>query len=333
MAKKRRPEQTRSASAEGGTLVLDATQTEVPPVKQGESFESQVVFQDAQQLHPQDFLSDTPTPGFSVRFRQALLNAGEDYRQLLQAYGVLRGTLTVNVTVGQNPPDAWYQETDTWMIEAARAAIRNPGRSQKANETPEGLLIKALFQPSIAAKAIAPKSGIGQDSGLNEVQHPLDRMPSVEEQFQSLLQVISQESPPDFVAQSERFVSLGHTFRKTIAAILQAPLNAHLKTLPQETPKEKQAIAVWVNGQMRNLGLAIRCPKTGRPSVLISDIKESGSEIGRFRLENRDEEGAKARTLTSKSLPELELMEDLPRKEPLLNWRRRAEQREPRQRG
>lgn len=334
MAKQQPSDRSRAVTTQVGvTRVSKPARSETDPaVKEGDLFDIQVTLNGDSQLRPQDFSSDAPSPGFSVRFRQMLLNAGDGYLQLLQADNSLRGTLTVTIRVDKSPPEAWYQETDAWMLNAARAAIRNPERHRRAKGTPKGLVIDAVFQPGTTAKTLAPSSNTGQGTKLNPVQPQPSRMPSTDEQFQSLLQMISRESPAGFAAKAERFIEVGHAFRKTVASLLQGPLNDHLQTLPQETPHEKQAIAVWVNAQMRALGLAIRCPKTGRPSVLISDIKESGSEIGRFRFENRDEQGAKVRSWTSTTLPELELMEDLPRREPLLDWSQRTRKKETRKR-
>lgn len=130
----------------------------------------------------------------------------------------------------------------------------------------------------------------------------------------------------EYAARYSRLHELSHEFRSEVARQLQPTLNSELQKMPQDSYAEKQALASWVNGQLRELGLAVKCPKTGRPANLVADIKEAGSDVSRFRFEIRDENGKKARTLASRELPELELMEDEPRQEPLLKWTERLRQ-------
>jgi len=132
--------------------------------------------------------------------------------------------------------------------------------------------------------------------------------------------------PGDYAARYKELQELSHEFRTEVARQLGPAMNAHLKKMPQDSYAEKQALASWVNGQLRALGLAIKCPKTGRPANLVADIKQAGSDVSRFRLEIRDERGKKTRTFASRELPELELMEDEPRQEPLLKWSERVRQ-------
>ncbi len=106
-----------------------------------------------------------------------------------------------------------------------------------------------------------------------------------------------------------------------LAAAVQPRLNAHLRSMPHETYGEKQALATWVNHELHNeLGLAIRCPRTGRPAILIADTRDGKDVQGRFRLEVHDERGRKARTYTASALPDLELMADPPRRESFFRW-------------
>ncbi len=103
-------------------------------------------------------------------------------------------------------------------------------------------------------------------------------------------------------------------FRAQVASVLAPRLNAHLKTLPQDNYADKQALATWVNNELRQLGLAIRCPKTGKPATLVADSRGQG-EYARFRLDVRGDDGRHLRTMTSTTLPEFELIEDEPRRE------------------
>ena len=118
-----------------------------------------------------------------------------------------------------------------------------------------------------------------------------------------------------------RVTELRTAFHRFLAEQLQSRLNAHLKTVPQESYQEKQALASQVNRELRELGLSIRCPRTGLPAILIADVREPSEGSSRFRLEVATAEGGRRRTYTAATLPDLELMVDNPRCESLARSR------------
>lgn len=103
--------------------------------------------------------------------------------------------------------------------------------------------------------------------------------------------------------------------QSAIAETLAPALNAHLDSQPQNTYTEKRHLATWVNHELHQLGLNIRCPVTGMPAILVADRKGEADEPSRFRLEVRDGLGHKRRTYCSQRLPVLTLMEEPPRRE------------------
>src|SRR5665213_3834754 len=127
--------------------------------------------------------------------------------------------------------------------------------------------------------------------------------------------LVMEALPDDCVACHARIEELSAAFRWEIAEAMQRRLNAHLKTLPHETFEERKLIASFVNMELRELGLTIRCPKTGKPAILIADVKDAEHDKGRFRLQVCDEKGKNKRTVTCYGMIELELMPDAPRKE------------------
>lgn len=122
-------------------------------------------------------------------------------------------------------------------------------------------------------------------------------------------------APSDYEGRRAVLSDVSHAVRGEVAEALQATLNAHLRTMAHETYQEKQAIATWVNRELHELGLTIRCPRTGRPSILVADVRGPDDQQGRFRIEARDENGRTARTFCSTRLPDIELMEEPPRRE------------------
>ncbi len=83
-----------------------------------------------------------------------------------------------------------------------------------------------------------------------------------------------------FLAQREALTSLS-------ARHLRDPLNTHIASLPKDSYEEKRQLAIWLNSELRSLGLAIRCPKTGLPTYIHAHIGREPT-VGRFRLDYWD---------------------------------------------
>ena len=120
-----------------------------------------------------------------------------------------------------------------------------------------------------------------------------------------------------------RLEGLTHDIKLQVAAHLQPKLNAEAHAMPHGTYEEKKTLAKWVNDELRRFDLAIKCPKTGQPSILLVG---SGNhpEIGRFMIEHKTPEGKRVRPVNTPELPQLDLMEANPRREALLEWRDRV---------
>jgi hypothetical protein len=115
-----------------------------------------------------------------------------------------------------------------------------------------------------------------------------------------------------------------HAFREVTAEVLGPRLNAHLNSIPQDTLVEKQALATWLNEQLRAIGLAIKCPKTGLPGILKADFKDSANDsVSRFRVEVWDPGRGRYQSFSSNTLWDLTLMEAPPRRESLSRGFRR----------
>ncbi len=139
---------------------------------------------------------------------------------------------------------------------------------------------------------------------------------SGESKWATLVQSQLARLPAEYAQRYAAASEMRHAFQSKLAESLQESLNEHLKTVPQDTLIEKQALASWVNEQLRLQGLAIRCPKTGLPAILVADFKDAQSEdISRFRLEVRDPRRGRYKSFSSGGLFEFTLIEDLPRQE------------------
>ena len=71
-------------------------------------------------------------------------------------------------------------------------------------------------------------------------------------------------------------------FQDLLAARLTPAFNAHIAEQPSQTLEQKQVLAQRVNAELRGVGLAIRCPRTGKPAILRGD-HGGNPERGRFQ--------------------------------------------------
>jgi hypothetical protein len=143
---------------------------------------------------------------------------------------------------------------------------------------------------------------------------------NIESEWRRLTQQLLATLPRDYQSCRRTLAALSHAFRNELAEAFEGHLNTYIQTLPQQTYQERKVIASFVNEELRELGLAIKCPRSGRPAILIADVKNSTDGTGRFRLESRNDGGHKYRTRTSSKLFALNLIEDSPRKEGMARW-------------
>lgn len=115
--------------------------------------------------------------------------------------------------------------------------------------------------------------------------------------------------PRDYASRRNSLGQLHDAIRTEIAIALQPSLNEHLKTMPHETYEDKKALAIWVNAQLRGLGLAVKDPKSGKPSSLLGD-RGNRHAFGRFKFRYQTDAGVWVTGATSVSLPVLEPVPD-----------------------
>lgn len=94
----------------------------------------------------------------------------------------------------------------------------------------------------------------------------------------------------------------------------------------QETFAGRKQLVRWVNGECRLLGLAVACPKTGRPSLLMTDTNGGRIGLGSFKFESVDAQGHKVRPCNRSALPELVLVPDVPERAHSAHWARHVGQ-------
>ena len=95
-----------------------------------------------------------------------------------------------------------------------------------------------------------------------------------------------------------------------IGAALTDSINAEAAQRPQDSLAEKRDLASWINHELRQLGLTLAFPGTGRPAILTATPgRRDADEGSRFRLEAKDEHGRRVMSGSLGWVPKLELIE------------------------
>lgn len=127
------------------------------------------------------------------------------------------------------------------------------------------------------------------------------------EQFCKNLKREFEVLPNDFDTQRTKLRERAIAFRGVIAEVLEPLLNERAASMPQDTYEQKKIVSKWINTELHELGLAIRCPKTGQPAHCLANPGGTPG-VGRFHLETVDTKGKRHRTVTAVKLPTLSLM-------------------------
>lgn len=130
---------------------------------------------------------------------------------------------------------------------------------------------------------------------------------AIVEDFKRDLRAKLAELPSGYEERSELFADLQLTLRAATAERLEETLNQRAGDFEKESYEQKAAVARWVNGELRRLGVAVRCPKTGKPAFLVGH-PGGRPGIGRFQLEITLDNGRPHRTVSSTAFPHLTLM-------------------------
>jgi hypothetical protein len=112
------------------------------------------------------------------------------------------------------------------------------------------------------------------------------------------------------------FRLLREAFHEELVAAIQPSFNEYFHNQPHFTKEDRNLLASNINRDARHIGLTLRCGRTGHPASISHGMKDTNSDIMRFRIRIY-ERGRPSITLTSTELPELELMPDPPRVEAL----------------
>lgn len=152
---------------------------------------------------------------------------------------------------------------------------------------------------------------------------PEEDREGIEAQLKRIGDLCAERKRDDYESLHARLMEAREQFHELLAGRLAQAFNKHLASLPQDTLQEKRDLARHANADLRHLGLAVKCPKTGEPAMFYGDPGHIPDK-GRFQLGLVSEEAARKRTFTSQTLFQVELMGRPVRREPLAEWAERA---------
>lgn len=220
--------------------------------------------------------------------------------------GKVQDTALVTGALTESPQHARALWTRVLSRESAAAAADKEGVSAsdwevEAENRLQGDALAAT--PGVAGhhqvQSREDRPGQGAVEAVRDIKEEVERIVTQARSIDALL-------PSEYGTRREWLRRLDVGIRNMIARSLGPALNEHLAAAAQSTYDEKRALARWVNGELRSLGLAIQCPKTGLPAFLVGH-PGGAPGVGRFHIEVV-ESGQVRRTVTSTSLPVLALM-------------------------
>ncbi|MCK6484484.1 MAG: hypothetical protein HUU22_02225 [Phycisphaerae bacterium] len=126
------------------------------------------------------------------------------------------------------------------------------------------------------------------------------------ERVRRAIRAVLAESSSSYDSLRGQLLRLNDLVRSETGAALQPALNERMQRMPHATYEEKKELAKWINGELREFGLACRCPKTGHATSLQANPGHD-ERVGRFRFDRIDESDRRTSTFTTTELPTLEL--------------------------
>ncbi len=123
------------------------------------------------------------------------------------------------------------------------------------------------------------------------------------------------ELPENYEDKVRNLSVVRRVMHEEIAAVLEPAFNRRIGQMPYDQLEDKRRLCSWANAELRQLGLTIKCPQTGHAGILVTNPHDADDDRGRFRLEVRGDSGKPIRTLYSRDIPPLCLMELSPRSE------------------
>lgn len=143
-------------------------------------------------------------------------------------------------------------------------------------------------------------------------------MEEQDEQTRRSVRALFETTPAEYESAMHRFAQLSRIFHSELARAVEPVINNRLRTLPpQHDVEAKRTLVADLHQALSILRLTIQHPETGRPAYLSSVARDHLDTVGRFRIEDREDGGRRTSVYARSTLPELRLMEQPVKEEPL----------------
>ena len=127
---------------------------------------------------------------------------------------------------------------------------------------------RSYLECSAMASRRPPKSRPASD-GASET--PTGEGARLRTAWEAATEALLKSLPDAFQPLTGNLRDVDASFRGALARRIEEAFNQHVGGLPAATYDDKRALARWVNAELRRFGLAVVCPKTRRPAVLLAD--------------------------------------------------------------
>jgi hypothetical protein len=129
---------------------------------------------------------------------------------------------------------------------------------------------------------------------------------TIQEGLNRIAELLAERDRESYEALRGRLREAREVFHELLADRFERGFNERLTKNSHSTYAEKLKIACRSNADLRLLGLAAACPKTGRPAVLHASPTEASG--GRLQTELIDSDPPRQRTFSGRQLPALKLV-------------------------
>ena len=147
----------------------------------------------------------------------------------------------------------------------------------------------------------------------------LSKEPAFTDTLKVVNELVQTPNCESYRASADWALRLQMEVQRAIAKLLAPLLNDQLRELPQQTYEQKKELCRWVNAELRNLGLAVLCPKTGLPAMMHA-APGNHPELGRFEIQLSGSTSQRKRTRFFPELIPIQLCNATERQEPLVNY-------------
>lgn len=106
---------------------------------------------------------------------------------------------------------------------------------------------------------------------LINARHPMTTEHEPAERVRAMMKDIADDLPRDLEARAETLAAIRGVFHEEVAATMTPVLNDALRSRTVKSLQDRKRLAAWIDHIASPLGLAVQCPRTGEPALLVAE--------------------------------------------------------------